>query len=272
MHVFCSTGAFWSASVPDSYQEAILTYGPQLRVDGFEVMFDPTWYGEAVQRARSLRSSGLSFPVVHLEKRIGTVLGSSDPVEQEQGVQWLERNCAFAQQIGASLGVLHLWAPNADTHLERNLQPLPRCLDIAAHYGLKLAIETMPCLAADPLTNVKRAWEQDARTRVALDSEFLALHEQLEAVFRTSWLWKAGLVCHVHFKDYDRIPFPAGSRRYLQPGEGQIDFARFVRQLSAAGFSGALSLEAPAVDREGRVDVARLQASLDRMVQWAEQA
>jgi len=45
-------------------------------------------------------------------------------------------------------------------------------------------------------------------------------------------------------------------------GEGQIDFGRFVQQLRVVGFDGSLSLESQAIDNEGRVDVARIQASL----------
>lgn len=61
---------------------------------------------------------------------------------------------------------------------------------------------------------------------------------------------------------------PCGSkegRHYLHPGEGQIDFRRFMQQLRATGFDGALSLEARAIDHEGRVDVARIQTSLQFM-------
>lgn len=269
MQLLCSTGTF-SRSSDASSHEAILIYGPQLVADGFEVIFYPRWYPQQERIASALRASGLHFPALHMEKRIGEVFGSSDPAEREQGVYWFERNCAFAQHIGARVAVLHLWGlPHADTHLEHNLQPLARCLDIAEYYGIELAIETIPCLRSNPLSNVKRAVEHDTRTRVALDSEFLALHDQLDAVFAASWLWQPGLVRHVHLKDYDGNPFPVGGRRYLHPGEGQIDFGRFLRQLREVGFDGALSLEARAIDSEGHVDVASIQASLQLVAQLA---
>lgn len=271
MQVLCSTAAFSRDSDPASH-EAILTYGPQLTVDGFEVAFYRTWYPKQEQIAHVLQSSGLHFPAIHMEKSIGEDFGSSNPAEQEQGVLRFERNCAFAQEIGARLAVLHLWGPPpyADTHLELNLRPLAHCLDIADHYDLVLAIETIPCTYSDPLSNVKRAFERDARSRVALDSKFLALHNQIDAVFAASWLWQAELVRHVHIKDYDGNPFAEGERRYLHPGEGHIDFGRFVRQLRAAGFDGALSLEARAINNEGRVEVSRLQASLQLLARLAD--
>lgn len=240
-----------------------MLYGPQFDVDGFEVIFYPRWYAQQEDVIQALQSCGLPFPVLHVEKSVGEVFGSSDAEEREQGVLRFEQNCIFAQQIGARVAVLHLWGlPHADSHLEYNLQPLARCLDIAAQHGLELAIETIPCTYADPLTNVRRAVEHDPRSRVALDTEFLAFHDQLDAVFAASWLWQTKLVCHVHLKDHDGHLSVNGGRRYLHPGEGRIDFRSFVGQLSAAGFDGALSLEARAIDHEGRVEVARIQASL----------
>src|SRR5207247_1196936 len=142
--------------------------------------------------------------------------------------------------------------PDSDNHLERNLQPLSACLDVAERYDMRLAIETIPCLKHDPLSNVRRAVEQDGRVRVALDTEFLAWHEQLETVFEAGWLWEGQRVCHVHVKDYDGQAFLAdGRRRYLHPGDGRIDFASFFAQLQQRKFSGSISLEAPAVDASG---------------------
>ncbi|HEU5229562.1 MAG TPA: sugar phosphate isomerase/epimerase family protein [Ktedonobacteraceae bacterium] len=258
MQVLCSTGVFTRSSDPLSH-EAILLYGPKFDADGFEVIFYPRWYAQQESVIRALQSCGLHFPALHAEKSVGEVFGSSDAGEQEQGVLRFEQNCIFAQQIGAHLVVLHLWGlPHADRHLEHNLQPLARCLDIADQHGLELAIETIPCTYTDPLSNVKRAFEHDARSRVALDTEFLSFHAQLDAVFAASWLWQTGLVRHVHLKDHH----PQEERRYLHPGEGRIDFRRFTQQLRAMGFDGALSLEARAIDHQGGVEVARIQKSL----------
>lgn len=272
MQVLCSMGAFTRSSDPLSH-EAILRYGPQFDVDGFEVIFYPRWYAQQENVIHALRSSGLHFPVLHTEKSIGEVFGSSDADERKQGVLRFEQNCIFAQQIGVHLVVLHLWGlPYADANLEHNLQQLSCCLDIAERCGLELAIETIPCKHADPLTNVRRAFEHDPRSRMALDTEFLAFHDQLDSVFAASWLWQAKLVRHVHLKDHDGHLSTKEGRRYLHPGEGQIDFERFVQQLKAKGFDGALSLEARAINHEGEVEVARIQASLRFMRHLVDEA
>lgn len=262
VRILCSTGAFTRSSDPLSH-EVIPRYGPQFAADGFEVLFYPRWYPQQEQVARALRASRLAFPVIHMEKGIGEAFGSSHLDEQEQGIVRFERNCHFAREIGAGLAVLHLWGlPQSDTHFERNLGLLTRCLDIAQRYGLDLAIETIPCAVADPLANVRRAFERDARSRVALDTEFLAMHHQLAAVFEANWLWQAALVKHVHLKDFDADAHASEGRRYVHPGDGRIDFGRFLRQLSAAGFDGTLSLEARGIDGEGHVEIARIEASL----------
>lgn len=265
MQILCSTGAFTRSSDPLSH-EAILKYGPELGADGLEIIFYPRWYQAQERIARELRSSQLSFPVLHTEKSIGEYFGNSNADEREQGVLRFEQNCIFAQQLSTQTIAFHLWAmPASDMQLEHNLQPLARCLDIADQYGLVLAIETIPCVYADPLSNVKRAIEHDARACVALDTEFLAWHDQLEAVFAASWLWQTELVRHVHLKDYDHQLASSEVRHYLHLGEGQIDFPRFVQQLRAFGFDGALSLESRAIDANGEVEVERIQKSLQFM-------
>lgn len=265
MQVLCSTGVFTRSSDPDSH-EVILKYGQDLVADGLELIFYPRWYQDPGHIASALRSCKLPFPVLHLEKSIGDCFGSSHASEREQGVLHFEQNCAFAQQLGTQIAVLHLWGlPSSDLQLEHNLQPLSRCLDIAEQYGLELAIETIPCTYADPLSNVKRAIEHDPRACVALDTQFLAWHDQLEAVFTAPWLWQAGRVCHVHLKDHEG---PFGSqegRHYLHPGEGQINFQRFVQQLRTRGFAGALSLEARAIDSANQVEIEHIQTSLQFM-------
>lgn len=262
MQVLCSTGAFTRSTDPHSYK-TILKYGHMLEADGLEVIFYPQWYQDQEHIAHELRSSQIPFPVLHMEKSIGECFSNHQMEAQEQGIVRFEQNCIFAQQLGVRIAVLHLWGmPASDIQLEHNLRPLSRCLDLATQYGLTLTIETIPCLHADPLSNVRRAFEHDPRACVALDTEFLAWHNQLETVFTTSWLWQAGIVHHVHLKDYNSQLISKGKRFYLHPGEGQIDFRRFIQQLRATGFHGTLSLEAQAINHEGKVDIARIQTSL----------
>ncbi|HEY5002587.1 MAG TPA: hypothetical protein VII61_05515, partial [Ktedonobacteraceae bacterium] len=76
IQILCSTGAFSRHPDYTDYR-AILEYGPQLEVDGLELMFYPSWYPELERIATDLQRSGLKFPVIHTEKNIGVALGKA---------------------------------------------------------------------------------------------------------------------------------------------------------------------------------------------------
>lgn len=263
MPLLCSTGAF--SRYPDytSYR-ATLTYGPQLDVDGFELMFYPEWADNLDEIAAQLKRSGLRFPALHAEKSVGTALGSLQEEKRAQGLRMLEANARLGRAIGAQLLVLHLWGwPELDDRLAINLQCLGPCLDLVEAYGLELAIETIPARQTDPLSNVRRAIEQDARAKVTLDTEFLTRYGQLDEALAADWLWREPLVRHIHIKDFDTALFSReNNRRYLHPGEGEIDFAHVFAALKARNFHGNISLEASAINADGVVDILRIQHSL----------
>ncbi|GAC1641089.1 MAG: hypothetical protein NVS4B12_03100 [Ktedonobacteraceae bacterium] len=226
--------------------------------------FYPSWYTRIEAIADNLQRSGLRFPVMHTEKNIGVALGKNDVAERERGVQKLAENCRLAKLLGTQVLVLHLWGwPELDDHLENNLSLLSRCLDVAEHHGVVLAMETIPCRHHDPLSNIHRAAERDKRTRVTLDTEFLAASHQLDEVFAREWLWSSHTVLHTHIKDSDGHPFTSdGMRRYLHPGEGTINFVSFFEKLEQRDYTGYISLESSAIDTKGIVDIERLQKSL----------
>lgn len=264
MKLLCSTGAF--SRFPDitDYQ-SILRYGPELPVDGLEVMFFPAWTREIEQIAEVLRQSGLDVPAIHAEKGSGPALISPHEEEREQGWRWLEASCYLGQVLQARIVVFHLWGlPTSDDDMARNLAVLGGCIDIAERYGLRLAVETIPCRKHDPLRNVYMAGEHDARCAVALDTEFLALYGQLEKALQADWLWESGRVQHIHVKDYDGQMYSADNyRRYLHPGEGNIDFPRFFSGLKEWRYDGYISLEASIVRPDGSRDFAKLKRSLE---------
>ncbi len=157
------------------------------------------------------------------------------------------------QRSGAKTLVLHLWErPTADREIERNLERLPMCLDMASAYGLALAVETIPGDDGTPLTNVQLALERDPRCRVTLDTEFLGpLRRARGEHLPPSGSGRNGAVQHVHIKDFDGRLRRGGRRRYLLPGEGRLDLQGFLNGLAERGYTGGLTVEATAVGDDG---------------------
>jgi sugar phosphate isomerase/epimerase len=257
--VLLSTGAMTRDGVQTDHGE-IVRRGPGLGVEGFELSLYAAWYGHLDDVIQDLRDSGLRFPVVHGEKLIGAGLGGA-PEEADDALQRLEVNFRAAAALQAKTLILHLWErPGGDRELERNLERLPACLDMAQAYGITLAAETIPGDVGTPLENVRLAREREARCKLVLDTEFLGFYGQLEAAVDADWLWADGAVHHVHLKDFDGRLWREGQRRYLLPGEGHLDLQRFLTGIARRGYAGAFTLEATAVDAvSGSIDEGRLE-------------
>lgn len=263
MQLLCSTGAFSRFPELTDYQ-SILEYGPLLDVDGLEVMYFPRWTDDIEHIGTELRASGLRIPAIHAEKGIGPALISAQSKKRERGWRWLEAGCRLGQIVEATTLILHLWGlPDSDDRLEDNLAVLPDCITMAEQHRLTLAVETVPSRSGDTLGSARRAVEHDNSCQVALDTEFLALHGQLEAALQADWLWQDRRVPHIHIKDYDGALYSTDNyRRYLHPGEGTIDFSHFFTALKARHYDGNISLEASIVNRDGTRDMEKLKRSL----------
>jgi sugar phosphate isomerase/epimerase len=266
MQLLCSTGAFGRYPTLIDHMD-IAKYAPPLPVAGLEVMYYPEWTPQIEQIAGDLLAMSLRFPAIHVEKNAGPALISENTAERAQGREWLRASCHLGKLIGARVAVFHLWGmPTSDEQIERNLAVLSECIDIAEAYGLELAVETIPCAKSTPLEIIQRVIEQDSRSRVALDTEFLAIHNQVEAALAADWLWENNRVRHIHLKDYDGQQYTAdGYRRYLHPGEGQLDFTALLANLKERKFTGNLSLEASVVSPDGSRDTQKLQNTLENL-------
>lgn len=261
--LLCSTGAI--SRGPDATNEArVERFGPHLTADGLEVMIYESWYGKLDEIARRFRALGLPMPVTHGEKSIGPDLAAADPAIRDRAFERFDANCRFTAAIGADRIVLHLWGlPDSDARIEHQLADLPALLDCAETHGLMLAVEAIPCVVSNPLSVVRRVMERDSRARVAIDTEFLAMHGQLDAVFEADWLWDVNAVVHVHVKDYNgALVDETGRRRYLHPGHGAIPFDAWFGRLAGTGYDAAISLESPVVGPHGEVSLDVANASV----------
>jgi sugar phosphate isomerase/epimerase len=249
MRILCSTGAV--TRHPTRADHRLIADVRDLPCAGFELSIYPGWIAEVETVADDLALLHLPIATAHAEKAVGARLSEGD----RAAVERLERSARLAAWVGAGLLVLHLWElPLGDRQLERNLDLLPACADVAEAAGLTLGVETIPCSVGSPLANVSRAVEREPRCVAVLDTEFLALHGEFDAAP------DAGLpVGHVHVKDFDgEIRHGDPRTRYLLPGEGALDIDGFLDRLLAGGYGGAVTLEPSAVDADGGLDRSRL--------------
>jgi sugar phosphate isomerase/epimerase len=249
LRILCSTGAVTRHPTRADYR--LIADARELPCDGFELSIYPGWIEDVEAVSNGIVALGLPIEVAHAEKRVGARLSEGD----RGGVDRLELSARLASRVGARLLVLHLWElPLGDRHLERNLDLLPACADVAERAGLTLGIETIPGSVGSPLANVARAVEREPRCDAVLDTEFLALHDELGAAP------DAGLpVRHVHVKDFaGEIRHGDPRTRYLLPGEGTLDLDGFLDRLRANGYDRTVTLEPSAVDTDGNLDRARL--------------
>lgn len=251
MRILCSTGAV--TRHPNRADPRLIADARDLPCAGFELSIYPDWIEDVDAVTEDIAGLALPIETAHAEKAVGARLSKGDP----RAVERLERSARLAAHVGARLLVLHLWElPLGDRQLERNLDLLPACADVAEQAGLTLGIETIPCSVGSPLANVARAVEREPRCVAVLDTEFLATHDELNAAP------DAGLpVGHVHVKDFaGEIRHGDPRTRYLLPGEGALDLDGFLDRLRADAYDGTVTLEPSAVDPDGGLDRTRLAA------------
>ena len=101
-----------------------------------------------------------------------------------------------------------------------------------------------------PRARVRRPVPHHARHRVP------GSHGELDAALVDDGLWER--VAHIHVKDYaGSLRDSDGNRRYLIPGEGEIDFDGIFDTLRRRAYEGALTLEVSAVSADGLVSEQR---------------
>lgn len=264
--ITCSTGAVtrW----PDvTAAERLGEWCPRIEADAFEVMLYEEWYPRLDAVMDGVRDLARPIVAVHAEKSIGPNLAADEETDRESALVDYAENCRFTREVGAGLLVLHLWGlPDGDARLDRQLDILPHLIDIAEEHDIALGVEAIPCTERTPLRNLRDVIARDDRVRIVLDTEFLAMHDEVTAALEADWLWEGDRVRHIHIKDFDGDATDAdGNRRYLHPGEGDIPFKEVFAAIRDRGFSGPLALEASVMDKAGEVDLARLNASLARL-------
>lgn len=267
MHrVLCSTGALITKRNGRDY-ELLRTIVPQTACDGLEFMMYQSWH----DRTDALKRVLCDFPVpaFHMTKQIGEWISQGNPADAEA---MFRADCELARAIGAKLLVLHLWSGIAsDRHFGRNLAAYPILRDIAAGHGLLLTVENVVCNTRDPMTHMRALADEYPDIAFTFDTKMAAFHSQEEELYKpeNAWLWPH--IRHFHVNDYAGGHMDWDNMSVKALGKGHIDFDRFFAFVREMGYTGDFTCEATAVNEDGSIRYADLNASLRRIRREVQQ-
>lgn len=263
MHkVYASTGAFIGRPNGRDYR-LIKEIAPHVSCDGFELMFYEEWYGSEDKIAGFLCDTGLKFPTLHIEKKIGELLAEE---RFSEAFERFEINCKTAKRIGASIMILHLWnGPISDTNIGANYSAFPQLEDMANSCGLTLTVENVIARSGSPL----ELWHGLRKTcpgvfftydtkMAEFDGDNIRAFDGQNRVF-----WPN--VRHMHINDRKGGYREWASIRSLNIGEGTVDFDFVFSKLKEVGYSGDFTVEANAFNAEGSLEIDKLQKSVDEV-------
>ncbi|MCK4590834.1 MAG: sugar phosphate isomerase/epimerase, partial [Candidatus Latescibacteria bacterium] len=188
--------------------------------------------------AKHMNSLGLRVNSIHLGNCPNDI-GSSDPKEREQGIQWIERNSDLLQALHPKYLGIHrpgLWEDLSDPeHFEKvigwSIESVTRIARFSQERGLKLELETsggygdvtairrivapFPKEEVGILVDTGHCW----RSRKGTGDPVLKIREADERLFG------------VHIHDNHR-----GEDEHLVPGEGTIDWPGVLKALKNVAF------------------------------------
>lgn len=276
--IFCSTGTTVGRRNGYNYHLVTELFPPlaeQGIIDGAEWMMLPVYYTQMRAIADEWLGAGLTFPVIHCEKEVGSLLSGAGNAASagdlhragelcRRALDDFKKNCEMGAMAKSHRMVLHLWGgTDSDSHLTYNISVLEQMLDIIRPYGIRLLIENVPCTTNDPLENWKLLSPYFGECGLIFDTRFGFFHRQIDDIWNTESIRTH--IEHIHIGDIRGEERDFSSLRPIyHPGEGMVDFPAVVRHLHTAGYNGTVTLESPVVT-DGGADGEKLKDSLLRV-------
>ena len=262
LRILPSTGAF-IGRVNGRDHHPLLSVIDSIPAEAYEFMMYESFYGREDAVLADFLATGLSFPVLHVEKRIGELV--ADPAaDPEEPYRRFRTNCEAAVRLGAEKLVLHLWNGVAsDRDFDRHLAAYPRFRALAEAYGLCLTVENVVCAVRDPLACLFELLALYPDAAITYDTKMAAFHRQEYTVFEDACrpLWQ-GMIRHIHLNDYAGIPGDFSRLSVLHLGEGNLDIPRISRALLSKGYCDTVTLECSCMCPDGSLTPEKMNASL----------
>ena len=259
MRILPSTGAF-IGRVNNRDHRAFLGVIDRLDAASYEFMMYEAFYGREEGILSDFLASGLSFPVFHVEKRVGELVGLGGEENCRTALARFSVNCRAAVRLGAEKLVLHLWnGLPSDREFSRHLNAYAELAAVAERFGLLLTVENVVCALRDPLTRLSELAERYPCAAYTFDTKMAAFHRQEDAL---GGMLREGRVAHIHLNDYAGTPGDFSSLAVLHLGEGRLDMGRLTSEILASGYEGTVTLECSCMRPDGSLTPEKMNASL----------
>lgn len=257
-----STGAF-IGRVNGRDHRPLLAVCDRIEASAYEFMMYESFYGRESAVLSDFLATGLSFPVLHVEKRIGELIADQD-TDREEPYRRFRINCEAACRLGARKLVLHLWNGVAsDGAFEAHLAAYPRLREIAKEHDLLLTVENVVCAYRDPLSRLSELLARYPDAALTYDTKMAAFHRQEYILFEDGYRHLlAGAVRHIHLNDYAGVPGDFTKLGVLHLCEGNLDIPRITRSLLASGYRDTVTLECSCMRSDGSLTPEKMNASL----------
>lgn len=240
--------------------------------DGAEFMVISRYYENTKEVTREFLGAGITFPVLHSDKEIGTLFsdaavlmsrGEKDEALQKKTAakELFKRCCEIASEVGSRRTVLHLWGGlRSDSEIKYNTEWLGELLEISDPFGIKILIENVPSAKRDPLSNWRDLAGYLDRVGLIFDTRFATCHRQPKETLGDKVAEK---IEHVHISDYrGGLKEFSCLRPVWHPGEGIADFPLIFSSLAKLSYGGSFTLESPGIVDGCEISDARLEKSL----------
>lgn len=262
--VYASTGAFVTRKNNRNYR-LIGPVGEKMHADGFEFLMFDSWNDEIRDIRKYLKSTGLSFPVLHMDKSIGEILSEKGEDGFEESLRLYERDLETAAVIGAKTLVLHLWnGRHSDAHFEESLPIASKFNALADSAGITLAIENVIPRVELSVDRLLAMAQYDEKLHFTYDTKMAHLKNENPLLGADKYisLLTGKKITHFHMNDSSPDLFYDGRLQVLHIGEGTVDFRSIFALLKQTGYSGTVTVESTSVERDGTPQIEKMNKSL----------
>lgn len=246
---YVSSGAF-TGRINGRNPDLLFEAADKLNCDGFELMLFNDIYDYFPSKLDEYMNAGIKIDVIHADKSIGD--HASLPDGENLMRELFVKNCKIAYYLRAKRLVTHCWGmPPSDEYTDMVYKRVGILSSIAKEYGIEFLCENCVCAKGSPLRHMQNLARLYPDIAFTVDTRCSEFHSELSETLNCEKLWQNNIK-HLHINDYKggykdwnaRYPIP-------QPTQGQIDWNVFFKAIKTVGFSGSVTLEAPAMLPDG---------------------